>query len=237
MFADDLDIFIKNNERNWSAMQQAIDMFEKISGLKVSYEKSSVYRIGSARDGNAKQYSKRKLQWSKDKVNILGIWIADSDASMIRENIDPLFDKIEAIFKLWSQRGLSLIGKILIANTLVASLFVYKMMVLPLLHKSYYQKIEQITLKFIWQERKSKITKKVLYGNKEDGGLGLVRLDKKDMSLKISWMQKIKQNEKIKELLQANLRCDVEMIWGARVNAKDLNNCTQSNFWKDVILS
>ena len=72
--------------------------------------------------------------------------------------------------------------KVLIINTLISSLFIYKMQVLPFLPSKLIKQIEMEFEKFIWNGRKPKIPLKILMNSKEDGGLALINLSLKDMA-------------------------------------------------------
>ena len=102
MFADDLNIFIDNANEAFSAIQEIITDFEKLSGLTVNYDKSTVYRLGSARNSNAKYYAGRKFHWSEGSTEILGILIQEADHLLIEKNIEPVFEKIESILEVWN---------------------------------------------------------------------------------------------------------------------------------------
>ena len=61
MFADDLNIFILNKQRVWEELVRTIGVFESISGLKINYNKSTVYRIGSVEKSRANAYTLKKI--------------------------------------------------------------------------------------------------------------------------------------------------------------------------------
>ena len=48
MFADDVNIFMPNDPNSWESLKSTIKSFEAISGLKVNYDQTNVYRISSA---------------------------------------------------------------------------------------------------------------------------------------------------------------------------------------------
>ena len=86
MFADDIDILIPDDSKIWKEVQYTIRCFEDISGLKVNYDKTNVYKLGSARKSRALDYSMRKLQWSEGYVNVLGVELS--------VNCDGMMEKI-----------------------------------------------------------------------------------------------------------------------------------------------
>ena len=60
-FADDLDLFLKFKASAWNATMDVFDNYERLTGMKISYEKITIYRIGSIGDSEAKFYSARKV--------------------------------------------------------------------------------------------------------------------------------------------------------------------------------
>ena len=59
-FADDMDLFMKFNSKSINAAFKTLEEFEKLSGLKVSLEKTVIYRIGSVRNSKAKFYTAKR---------------------------------------------------------------------------------------------------------------------------------------------------------------------------------
>ena len=79
--------------------------------------------------------------------------------------------------------GISLLGKILILNSLVVSLFIYKMNVLLSINE---REIYSIMQDFIWNNHKSKISLETLMLDKRHGGLRLMNVVLGDKILKIN---------------------------------------------------
>ena len=188
MFADDITIFMQNNAREWCAIRDTISKFEQMSGLKVNYDKTLIYRLGSAKNSVVKFYSGTSIRCTDDSVELLGIKVTESEEKMKQINIKPVFSKIKAVLDIWKMCNLLLIGKILVINTLIGSTLMYKMSVLPLLGKEYYKEFNQIIENFLWNGKKAKIPLKILQGNKDEGGLALFDIEKRDLALKIKWI-------------------------------------------------
>ena len=128
-FADDMDIFSISSEKSIKNIYKELEKFRLQSGFTVSYEKTTLYRIGSLRHSNAQMYDLDQFTWSNQDITVLGVTIAHDD--VIEKNYQPIIKKVDETLNKWYHRNLSLIGKISVVNTLIASLFVYKMMVLP----------------------------------------------------------------------------------------------------------
>ena len=86
MFADELNIFMQYDQNSWDATVSILDTFAAISRLKINYDKTTVYRLGSLRNTNAKFYSSCKITWSNDLVCNLRVIIAQDKKTLIELN-------------------------------------------------------------------------------------------------------------------------------------------------------
>ena len=208
------------------------------SGFTISYEKTTLYRIGSLRFSSAQLYELSEIAWTNQDISVLGVQIAHED--IVQKNYAPLVEKTRQIFGSWFNRGLSLIGKVQVVNTLVASLFVYKMMVLPTIPKKIIKNIDNQIRQFIWNGKKSKIAYNVLQSTKKDGGLNLVNLLNKDKSLKATWPQILIKEEEYAQLVFKILKCNdlKHNIWRCNISVRDVKLLgIKSQFWEDVLCS
>ena len=130
-YADDIDLYIKANKASLEATLNTFAKFENNSGFRINYEKTTIYRIGSFKDSNAKFYTEKQLNWTNDPINVLGVDVTNDYTQLCKINYTSIIKKAENTLQKWKSRNLSLFGKIMIVNSLVMSLFVYKMSVLP----------------------------------------------------------------------------------------------------------
>ena len=200
-FADDTDMYLKGNEQTINNVINTLSNYEKNTGFKVSYEKTTLYRIGSLKHSNARFYTERNLNWSDGDLSILGVTITHDADRLMTANYQDLLVKSESILNAWKGRQLSLFAKVIVINTLVASLYVYKMSVLPLLSEKLISKFNGIIQKFLWNGRKPKISLAKLQNSKKFGGANLVNIELKDQSLKVAWVKNIQENEYICEFV------------------------------------
>ena len=221
LFADDLGLILQYDEKAWSEVTFEFNRFQNLSGMKINYEKSLVYRIGSLKDSDARFYSARKLFWTKKPFKVLGVMLSTDRSELVTENIDPILNKIDSIMKLWINRGLSLSGKIQIVNLLIGSLFVHLLVVLPMIPKVYHLKFKKKIRDFIWNESSSKISMDILQGLKENGGAGLIDLIVKEKSLKIPWILKTYENSTIRNLADVILQNKIgPLLWEVNLSKK-----------------
>ena len=122
-FADDLNLLLPYDKDVWVNVMYTLDRFEAATGMKVSYDKTTIYRLGSIRNSNTYFYSSRKIRWTNDSVKVLGVWLDADEYTMTQKNFDFLITHMENVAKTWEPRGLSLIGKITMIK-LITSVFV-----------------------------------------------------------------------------------------------------------------
>ena len=235
-FADDMDIFSSNSERSLKAIFHELDSFKSQSGFTISYEKTTLYRIGSLRHSSAQLYNMSQVAWSNQDITVLGVTIAHDD--LVQKNYKGIILKAEKVLSAWQNRGLSLIGKIQVINTLVASLFVYKMMVLPLIPCNIVKQMENLFRNYIWGGKKSKIALNILQNSKSEGDLNLVNLKKRNMALKATWPKILHYEDQYAQLVYGIMGCSKlkDDIWRCNLNQEDVQKVGITDpFWRDVV--
>ena len=235
-FADDMDVFSLATEGSIKAIHQELNQFRLQSGFTVSYDKTTLYRIGSLRHSSAKLYDIDQFTWSNNDITVLGVTIAHED--IVQKNYQPLIVKVKNILNAWYNRGLSLIGKVQVVNTLVASLFIYKMMVLPTIPDYVVKIIDNIIRDFLWNGKKSKIAYNILQMPKREGGLNLVSLKRRDKALKATWVEILNQEEQYAKMVYniIGMKFIQEDIWRCTLHPEDISKLKMDNFfWKDVL--
>ena len=184
----------------------------------------------------AKCYTKNNIRWSDEHINVLGVCV--SHENQMERNYEPLLEKSKSVLNTWTNRGLSLFGKITVINTLVASLFVYKMTVLPQIPKKIIKSFESIITTYLWKGGRAKIALKLLQSNKNIGGANLVDLEKRDTALKVTWLQTLRLESDYSRSVYKQIHPLGENIWRVYINEKDVSQLEIKNkFWTDVLKS
>jgi len=99
--------------------------------------------------------------------------------------------KIKKLFNVWSQRDLSLYGKITIAKTLGLTKLISTS---ACLHTPSYvvHAVNKLVAEFVWNGKKPKIKRDTLIGPKEKGGLDLPEYEIITKSLLSAWVMRMK---------------------------------------------
>ena len=238
-FADDTSAYLKYEALCVNAFVSTLQKVESQLGLKVSYEKTTIYRVGSLRNSEAQLYTQNNLQWSNGPIETLGVVINCDGTTDCKENLAKIMLKLSAVCENWYNRSLTLFGKALIINSLMGSLFVYKLFTVLTLNDNNIKEIEKVIRGFLWKGKKPKIALNTLMKKKEQGGLRLVNLIAKQDSIKIGWIFTIEDDIFLSEcaysILSKSLR---QLIWRCNISEQDVKKCYDSeNFWVQSLIS
>ena len=221
-YADDTNIWSLYEEESINEIIRELDDFFENTGLKVNFEKSVIFRVGAARNKKRLKLNKR-FKWGESTIDTLGLIIElDNIQNCENCNYETIIEKAQNIIANWSLRSVSLTGKIQVVNSLINSLFVYKMQVLPLLSNQTQQKIVKMISEFIWNARKPKIRYETLCLAYEEGGRKLSNIVLRDQALKVEWIRCIVQCEDktMAWLALYHLKCKIknEIFWECNIN-------------------
>ena len=234
-FADDTVIYINYDLDELNVVLDTLEYVETNTGLKISYDKTTVYRVGSLKNTNAQLYTKKDLHWSDGDIELLGIRIPNGECTAKAYN--ETINKMLSVCTNWYLRRLTLTGKTMIVNTLMSSLFVYKMMVLPNMSKKQITRINDIVKKFIWIGKRSKVSLSVLQNSIQTGGLKLCNIEYKQIAHKISWVNRL-HNRPDMSYIYLWLVPEVRYkIWDMNVKATDVAKLiTYDSHWQRLFL-
>ena len=237
-YADDTNIASLYEQLSVTAIFEKLKWFYYNSGFSLNYDKTEILRLGAMKGTDAKLYTQHEINWTNEPIKVLGIDVSH-DNSVLMDNYTKLIDRTASTLKSWSNRNISLIGKITIVNSLVASLFVYSMQVLPSMSEETFKKIEDLIIQFVWSGRKAKISLKMLQLDKKHGGLNLVNLRERDKAVKITWVKLLTEQEKLASLVYSFFPKGIgHDIWRCNIHENDVEQVISKKrhpFWYDVL--
>ena len=158
---------------------KALNIFAKLSGLKVNYEKTEALWIGSFRNQTDKLAINQNIKWSVRWVKSLGVSFSSSKEEAVMLNNQ---EKKEKILSCWLLRTLTLLGKVTVIKSLAASQLVYIMSYLPS-SQSYLKEIHQLL--YNWNGRGNKIKRSVKLNEYKDGKIKMLDIRSFNYALKL----------------------------------------------------
>ena len=237
-YMDDLNIASNFDQGSLNSTFETLEHFRFNSGFTISYDKTSIYRIGSIRNTDAKLITQKPVAWTSDYINVLGVKVSYNEET-VWENYTEILTKVSDITQMWQNRRLSLMGKVIIINTLIASLFVYKMMVLLDILEDIHKRIDKLIQQFLWNNRSPKIALKLLKLDKKVGGLRLMDLWKRQKAIKLTWLQVMRADRDLSTIVYPFIAPVLgEHIWRCTLKAEDCGKIIEkerSPFWFGVL--
>ena len=230
-YIDDTTIYVQDEKSACKAINIVHD-FGKISGLKLNMDKCEFMWLG------AKKHCSSRIcgQPPVERVKILGV-IFSAIHSCEADNIRQAEGKIHAKLNQWSQRDLTLKGKITVAKSLLVSQLTYLMTSMPIENK-HLNSIQSKIMKFLWRGRPPKVAKNTLYQGIESGGLNLPNLIASNKALRASWVGKIIGNSELAfaKIFKAKIRVELRDL--AKMNFSKAWVTTRKipQFYKEMLM-
>ena len=194
-FADDTTLFMKFNENNLRICMSVLQNFYLISGLKINVEKTKAIKFGVTGDGRMTLCDDLELIWTNEFVS-LGIQYNINCLEKITDlNLEQKIFDMEKLISVWRCRNLTLIGKITIIKTLLISKIIHILLSLPKPSEAYFNKIENIFFKFLWQDKPPKFKISILENSTANGGLQFPDIRKIDLIMKASWLKRLYRSD------------------------------------------
>lgn len=150
MYADDLWAPMKFDQNSFNAMNDELAQFGMATGLLINYDKTEILRLGSLQYTDRKLVSPMPIKWTNENTRILGIEAHSNIDTASELSYEAVLNKMGKTYKHWENRSLSLIGRVLVHNTLVASKFVYKMLTLKTPKQEFFRRAKKLVLEFLW---------------------------------------------------------------------------------------
>ena len=120
-FANDTSLFLKNITSVSNAIK-ILGLVGNITGLGLNLGKTKANCLGSWRTNINKPL---QLNWTKEPVRALGIFISYNEQGNNKENVAKKIDNLNTKLDIWRGRKLSLFGRGLIVKCLGISQLVY----------------------------------------------------------------------------------------------------------------
>lgn len=159
--------------------------FEHGTGSKLNLGKCHGLWLGVWR---GRHHSPVAIQWSSDKVKILGVFVGHGDLAMV--NWLPRLEAVEKCLASWKGRALSFSGKAVVLNTLALSRIWY---VASLVHLPSWvlTRLNSAIFNFFWAGKRELVARNVLHQPRSGGGFSVVSVNLKVSTLLAQWVRRL----------------------------------------------
>ncbi|GJY19326.1 reverse transcriptase domain, reverse transcriptase zinc-binding domain protein [Tanacetum coccineum] len=192
-FADDLFLFAYGDVNSASIIKESLDEFKNASGLVPSLPKSTAYFCNVLNHVKLSILQILPFEEGRLPVKYLGVPLVSSRL-MVRD-CNELIDKVQIRVQDWKNKALSIAGRLQLIQSVLGSMHIYWASVFTL-PSSVLLNIEQILRQFLWNhgssgKAKSKVAWEIVCLPKDEGGLGIRRLECFNSALMASHIWKL----------------------------------------------
>ena len=188
-YADDTTLFLDGSKASLQESSRVLDRFSQISGLKLNVRETKVLWFGRLSGKTDVLFPERKFKWTTNKVKALGTHFSTKAEEALKQNFQEKLEKIRKLTENWSFRRLSLLGKVTVIKTLLASQLVYILTPLPTCHVAI-KEINDLLYKFQWDGKGDKIKRTVVIKDYQEGGIKMLDIKSFNSALKATWIPK-----------------------------------------------
>ena len=209
--ADDTTLFLSDTQSLINSIA-FITNFGKSCGLKLNKEKTEAFWIGASLNKKEKPLG---LSWTKDFIKCLGIWCGPSVEGAVLKNFEVKIKKVRSLLNLWSQRKLSLKGKVAVLRSIVLPQILYTATTLYIPEEIQHQ-IDDLFFDFLWSKKKPHVKREVVINEISKGGLKMPLFSGMVKAMKVTWIKRILSSDKARKNLLNKLviyrKKDIEYI-------------------------
>ena len=188
--ADDATLIVDSIESGNNAVQEVLT-FGKYAGLELNYGKTKILPLNI--DINETNCI-NNLEWTHEPITYLGVVLCINESDFNCLNWSVKIDKIKRIIALWRMRNLTYYGKVVIVKLLLISQLIYLATCYKIPDK-HIKELNKIIFSFLWNSKKEKVKRVVVMNSVLQGGLGMIDIESRMKSLKLSWLPKILNND------------------------------------------
>ena len=233
-FADDTALCLDGSKTSFEATIDTLDKFSSMSGLVINNEKTQIMWFGSEKNSKKRYMRDRNFTWDPGIIKILGINFSIHLDQINEINYRGKINEIESLLNIWSKRNLTPFGKVLVLKMLAIPKLLYLFLNLQDPSEHFIITLENLMYKFIWDNKPSKIDKKTLKKDYDEGGIKMIDIRKFLTTLKISWLHRLLENENFKKFT-FDLNPEIRKLFfhGSEIESKIYHKLNP--FWKHVV--
>ena len=212
-----------------------LEIFSKISGLKINNDKTQIAWIGSSRNSNVKYMRDKNFIWDPGTFKVLGIHFSVHTNEISHINFDGKLDEVKREISRWNKRNMTPLGKITIIKTLIVSKLTHLLINLPDPPLRFLKELDTVIYRFLWGGNTHKVKKSIMCKSYEDGGYKMLDIYNFITTLKIGWLRRLNEIEGTSSTW-ANLYPNLTKlsIFGQGYVQPCLKNI-ENPFWADVL--
>ena len=238
-YADDAFILLDGSELSLNTTMNILQGFSLLSGLKCNITKTKAIWIGNRKFSNERICPEMGLIWSYSNFTLLGIEFSLDLQQMVEINYMNKLTKAKRTLASWSQRHMSLVGKVIVVKTLVLPIFIHLFSALPNPSAKVEAELNRTLFKFVWGGKVERIKRDIIVSPENEGGLNMIHIFSFIRYIKIRWVKRLLENENgaWQNLVNSTVFRNKNIWILGKRKLEELSKLIKNSFWRDVILA
>ena len=190
-YADNVIVFLKS-PTVLQVLLQIVSLYGSASNAKLNCHKTLAVSLSGQEqlEWRTMLNANRILQWHDNKETTAAIYLGyplTSSTQQMSKYLDSIITKIERHANILSQRGLSILGRSMIANTLLLSRIWHSIRVLcpP---QSFFQRIRSVIIKFLRYKNFPSVKFQDCRRPRNEGGIAILDPAMQHSALQLRWL-------------------------------------------------
>uniref|UniRef100_A0A8C5MRY5 Reverse transcriptase domain-containing protein n=1 Tax=Leptobrachium leishanense TaxID=445787 RepID=A0A8C5MRY5_9ANUR len=176
-YADDILLSLTDPLRSMRHLHDLLTHYGSLSGFKVNLTKSQAMPLHMSPEMVADMASSFRIPIVRTSLKYLGVSLTSDPTRLFSANIPPVIRQIKKDLEDWTEKPISWIGRIhsVKMNILPRLLFLFQALPVAVTRRDL-AGIQSAIDAFVWQNKRRRVARKILYRPKTRGGLGLPNL-------------------------------------------------------------